>query len=248
MDHQSIVFASIFPVPSLSHTTPTPVATPDLGSTAPVQSFGSPFLSNANGGHRAVRRYLAWSTATRFLSLPKQIIGTNASFDALRLPRNAEIEEALHYLLVGEGKSDLRADKHEESLVNWYTSEARLHFANLVRPTLKELWNKVICTPRYGGWVMADRRCRSWSCNTLGTSSTRLNECYNRSRTSISSPLTTTYSLFCPKTIAPLPQSSRADLHHKSMRMEQMLLTGTFAEISTPSLLIAFPCNASRRH
>jgi anaphase-promoting complex subunit 2 len=154
MDHQSIVFASIFPVPSLSHTTPTPIATPDLGYTAPGQSFGGPFVSNASGGHRAVRRNLAWSTATRFLSLPKQTTGTNASFDALRLPRNAEIEEALRYLLAGEGKSDLREDKHEESLVNWYTSEARLHFANLVRPTLKELWNKVTYALNYGGWVM----------------------------------------------------------------------------------------------
>lgn len=152
MDYQSLVFASVFQVPSLSHTTPTPVATPDLGYIAPGQSFGSPFVNNArvsSGQHRAVRRNLAWSTATRFLSLPKQNLGANASFDALRLPRNAEIEEALHYLLVGEGKSDIREDKHEEDLVGWYTSEARLHFANLVRPTLKELWKKVKTMLRY---------------------------------------------------------------------------------------------------
>ncbi|KAF2707386.1 hypothetical protein K504DRAFT_483484 [Pleomassaria siparia CBS 279.74] len=140
MDYQSLAFASVFPVPSLSHTTPTPIATPDLGYTVPGQSFGSPYISNASGQHRAVRRNLAWSTATRFLSLPKQIVGTNASFDALRLPRNLEIEDALVYLLVGEGKSE---GKHEESLVDWYTSEVRLHFANLVRPILEELWNKV---------------------------------------------------------------------------------------------------------
>lgn len=52
---------------------------------------------------------------------------------------SAEIGEALHYLLVGEGKSE---GKTEESLVDWYISEVRLHFANLVQPTLKELWKK----------------------------------------------------------------------------------------------------------
>lgn len=145
MDHRSLVFASVFPVPSLSHTTPTPIATPDLGFSAPGQSFGSPFVSNASGQHRAVRRNLAWSTATRLLSLPKANASGNSSFDASfvaqRAQRSADVEEALQYLLVGEGKCE---DGREESLVDWYMNETRIHFASFVRPALAELWEKVL--------------------------------------------------------------------------------------------------------
>jgi anaphase-promoting complex subunit 2 len=142
MDHRSLIFASVFPVPSISHSTPTPIATPDLGYTAPGQSFGSPYGGNISvgtgGQHRAVRRNIAWSTATRFLSLPKSAL--DASFNALRHQRTAEVEEALQYLLAGEGKSD---DVNEEDLVDWYTNEARIHFATHVRFRLTELWRKV---------------------------------------------------------------------------------------------------------
>ncbi|KAF2658044.1 hypothetical protein K491DRAFT_593806 [Lophiostoma macrostomum CBS 122681] len=139
MDHRSLIFASVFPVPSLSHSTPTPIATPDLGYTAPGQSFGSPYGGNTGGQHRAVNRNIAWSTATRFLTLSRSSLG--ASFDALRYQRTAEIEEALQYLLVGEGKSE---DGHEEDLVDWYTNEARVHFATQVRSRLIEPWKKEI--------------------------------------------------------------------------------------------------------
>ncbi|ORY12009.1 hypothetical protein BCR34DRAFT_483368 [Clohesyomyces aquaticus] len=141
MDHKSRVFASVFAVPSLSHTTPTPIATPDLGYTGPGKSFGSPFASAAGGPHRAVRRNLAWSAATRFLSLPKPPLGNDTSVDFERIPKSAEVEEALQYLLVGEGKSE---QEHEEGLVEWYTNEARLHFATYVRPALEELWDREI--------------------------------------------------------------------------------------------------------
>lgn len=135
MDHATLVFASVFPVPSLSHTTPTPIATPDIGYAAPGSSFGGPFSGHAGTAqHRVVKRNLAWSTATRFLSLPKSL------GDAKSVQRNAEVEEALNYLLVGEGKSE---DVMEEGLVEWYASEARLHFASFVRPGLKELWGRV---------------------------------------------------------------------------------------------------------
>ena len=142
MDHSTLVFASVFPVLSFSHSTPTPVATPDLGSTAPGNSFGSPYaLRNTDargqgqGQHRTVRRNLAWSCATRFLSLPQDV-----SF-APRIQKNREVEEALNYLLVGEGKSE---DGNEESLVEWYTNECRLHFANHVRPGLEDLWGQKV--------------------------------------------------------------------------------------------------------
>jgi anaphase-promoting complex subunit 2 len=144
MDQKNLVFASVFPVPSLSHTTPTPIATPDLGFTAPGSSFGSPFINNATTGEqRAVRRNLAWSTATRFLSLPKPPNDSSyASFYAQKPARGPDVEEALQYLLAGEGRSE--GDGKEEALMDWYTNETRIHFANYVRPALAELWKSQI--------------------------------------------------------------------------------------------------------
>ncbi|KAH6106779.1 anaphase-promoting complex subunit 2 [Parastagonospora nodorum] len=140
MDHSTLVFASVFPVLSLSHTTPTPVATPDLGYIAPGTSFGSPYTGKNIEGygqnqHRAVKRSQAWSCATRFLSLPKDISIVP------RLHRTRDVEEALSYLLVGKGKSE---DSKEESLVEWYTNECRLHFANHVRSGFEQLWGKEV--------------------------------------------------------------------------------------------------------
>ncbi|CAE7209572.1 hypothetical protein P3342_011900 [Pyrenophora teres f. teres] len=138
MDHSTLVFASVFPVLSFSHSTSTPIATPDLASTAPESSFGSPYAlrnvegrTQGQGQHKAIKRNTAWSCATRFLSLPKDV------FFAPRIDRTAEVEKALRYLLVGEGKSE---DGKEESLIDWYTNECRLHFANNVRPGLESLW------------------------------------------------------------------------------------------------------------
>jgi anaphase-promoting complex subunit 2 len=140
MNHSTLVFSSVFPVLSLSHTTPTPIATPDLGYIAPGNSFGNPYAGRnvdvqGQGQHRAVKRNIAWSCATRFLSLSKDFSL------APTLHRTRDFEEALSYLLVGEGKSD---DGKEESLVDWYTNECRLHFANHVRPGLEELWAKEV--------------------------------------------------------------------------------------------------------
>lgn len=138
MDHATLVFASVFPVPSLSHTTPTPVATPDLGHTAPGSSFGSPYVGHGGGEqHHSAKRNLAWSTATRFLGLPKDVEHSGRS-----MRRTRDVDEALGYLLVGAGKSADGA-RAEDGLVGWYTNEVRLHFAKFVRPGLRELWGKV---------------------------------------------------------------------------------------------------------
>jgi anaphase-promoting complex subunit 2 len=152
MDHSALVFASVFPVLSLSHTTPTPIATPDLGHIAPGSSFGSPYATRhaeahgqGQGQHRAVKRGLAWSCATRFLSLPKDISVV------LRLHRTREVEEALGYLLTGEGRSEHAT---EESLVEWYTNECRLHFASHVRSRLEQTWLKEV--PLQHAWDVLD--------------------------------------------------------------------------------------------
>jgi anaphase-promoting complex subunit 2 len=152
MDHSTLVFTSVFPVLSLSHTTPTPIATPDLGYVAPGSSFGSPYAARPGEGHgqgqsqhRAVKRGLAWSCATRFLSLPKD---TSA---VLRPHRTREVDDALSYLLVGEGKSEHAT---EESLVQWYTNECRLHFARHVRSRLEQAWDKHV--PLQHAWNVLD--------------------------------------------------------------------------------------------
>lgn len=135
MDHDALVFASVFPVPSLSHTTPTPVATPDLASTAPATSFGSPHATNAGGTqNRHVRRNVAWSAATRFLSLSE-----SSREPSERTERPRDVEDALNYLLVGEGTNH----DDEEGIAEWFANEARLHFASYVRQDLLELWDKV---------------------------------------------------------------------------------------------------------
>lgn len=153
MDHSTLVFASVFPVLSLSHTTPTPVATPVLGYTTPGTSFGSPYAGRHIEEHGQqsrvaqlqVRRGQAWSCATRFLSLPKD------TAIVPRLHRTRDVEDALSYLLVGEGKSE---DGKEESLVEWYTNECRLHFASHVRPGLEQLWGKEVDLQR--SWDILD--------------------------------------------------------------------------------------------
>jgi anaphase-promoting complex subunit 2 len=67
------------------------------------------------------------------------------------LHRTREVEDALVYLLAGEGKSE---DNREEGLVEWYTNECRLHFANNVRPALEELWRDEVNIGR--SWDVLD--------------------------------------------------------------------------------------------
>ena len=154
MDHQTLVFSSVFPVLSLSHTTPTPIATPDLGVIAPSTSFGSPYIPRQaelhdNSQHRAVKRTIAWSCATRFLSLDKAVPAVPRI-----LHRTREVEDALIYLLAGEGRVEDGARSGEEGLVEWYTNECRLHFANHVRPGLERLWRDKIGIEK--AWYVLD--------------------------------------------------------------------------------------------
>ena len=59
----------------------------------------------------------------------------------LKLQRTGEVTDALTYLLAGEGRSE---DEKEESLIEWYSNECRLHFANVVRSGLEQLWQTEI--------------------------------------------------------------------------------------------------------
>jgi anaphase-promoting complex subunit 2 len=78
------------------------------------------------------------------------------SRDAKSALRTPDVEDALEYLLVGDGQSQSE-DGNEEGLVEWYTNEATLHFAVAVRPALTELWKKVRKFRHgIGSWTLAD--------------------------------------------------------------------------------------------
>ncbi|KAF2197304.1 hypothetical protein GQ43DRAFT_403344 [Delitschia confertaspora ATCC 74209] len=144
MDHSHLIFSALFPVPSLSHTTPTPSATADLGFAQPGEPFEGSFVNNPAGQHRTARRNIAWSTATGFLALPKTTSDSDGGFRVHRPLKTQEVEEALRYLLVGEGKSGDAEGVKQEGLLEWYRDEVRLHFAGAVRPVVTELWEKPV--------------------------------------------------------------------------------------------------------
>lgn len=135
---RSRVFASVFAIPSKIHTTPTPLATPDTAFTAPGQPFGGPVASIETGSldpaAREVKRGLAWSTATRYLSLHK-----HAS------QPTQEVLDAFSFLI---GDDDvLKSGRNENSLV-WYTLERRFFpFAFLFMATvlITEALDRVVC-------------------------------------------------------------------------------------------------------
>ncbi len=103
--HEALIFSSVFPT-SAHHTTPTPLATPDLGFTAEGQSFGgvditSPLLSSRPVAQE-IRQNQAWSIATRYLSLTWAPFAQAPQW-TFKQPPTQDVSEALRYLLVGEG-------------------------------------------------------------------------------------------------------------------------------------------------
>ena len=108
------IFSSVFPAAAApDHSTPTPVATPDLGFTGAASSFGALTSPNSHKHSQSlsaaqlhVKRNIAWSAATRFLSL------TNLTGDELKTAfkhgkpqrtKSREAEEAIEFLLSGNG-------------------------------------------------------------------------------------------------------------------------------------------------
>ncbi|KAI9697864.1 MAG: hypothetical protein M1820_007651 [Bogoriella megaspora] len=136
------LFASVFPVPDLTHTTPTPVATPLVGSTEPGQAFGATSEADASAAYPIVQRTIAWSTATRFLALPdhspsvcqEHTCRTDVWHPDKR--RTAEVEEAITLLISQDCLT--KSDESNESLVQWYTTTVRKHFENYVIPDIQE--------------------------------------------------------------------------------------------------------------
>jgi anaphase-promoting complex subunit 2 len=116
----SAVFSSVFPpAAALGHTTPTPVATPDVAFTAAGQSFGT--LASPSSHRRShslsaaqlqVKRNIAWSAATRFLSLANLTgdeLKAAYKHGKLHRSKSSEVEEAIDFLLSGNGP-DAEAD------------------------------------------------------------------------------------------------------------------------------------------
>jgi hypothetical protein len=128
------IFSSVFPAAAaLHHTTPTPVATPDLAFTGPGSSFGALTSPNSHRHSQSlsaaqvhVKRNIAWSAATRFLSL------TNLTGDELKTafkhgkPQRAksrEADEAIAFLLSGNGpQGETDADWNLVSNFKWNQS------------------------------------------------------------------------------------------------------------------------------
>jgi anaphase-promoting complex subunit 2 len=155
MASPDIIFSSVFPAATLDHTTPTPVATPDLAFTAPGHSFGSitsPVSHKQqqplSAAQLQVKRTIAWSTATRFLSLATLSAGdlhSNASFSGPHRIKTREVEEAIDFLLSGVGPHGLFEE--DLDLVEWYMLEVRNHFLDHVALTLHQAWSLVCVTP-----------------------------------------------------------------------------------------------------
>ena len=121
------IFLSVFPKPNF--TTPTPEATPNIGSIAsPGQPFGGFNNVTSNVPDNTVRISRTWSTATRFLALSP---GSEQKTTSL----NHDVIQAFQFLL--ETPSTL------SDLVSWYGNEISVHFRNLVLPEL-QAWQRPI--------------------------------------------------------------------------------------------------------
>ena len=122
----NLIFASVFPE-LCANSTPTPFATPEVGFTDPAQSFGGFQGSSSQYEGTAVelevKRSRAWSSATRYLSA--LLAASFTSGPSLHAARTKEVDDALEYLLLGEGYSD-----GEDNLVRYpqYFKYARLTF------------------------------------------------------------------------------------------------------------------------
>ncbi|KIW00390.1 uncharacterized protein PV09_08099 [Verruconis gallopava] len=152
MSSETDVFSSVFGLGDTVHTSPTPLSTPLLGAPAPGQSFGGPETPPGHRLHSAaaqlqVRKNLAWSTATRHLSLEGVSIDDLSSAGAkhvvTRRRKTRDVEEAIELLL----GSDENASSGDWDLVGWYTLEVRTHFLETVAPRIAEAWSQPVTEP-----------------------------------------------------------------------------------------------------
>ena len=163
-------FEAIFPPSSAAFTTPTPLATPDLGFIAPGQSFGGGVAYQGSSSsqqsqqsvpdltpaQQTIRQHLAWSTATGFLST--QLRDEHGSSSTKGKGKSKDVHEALGFLLVGEGRAlgssppprearqveiPGQSPLLQDGLFDWWVNAVKEDFERVDRPGLLKLWEEV---------------------------------------------------------------------------------------------------------
>lgn len=140
------IFASVFPSPS-EVDTPTPTATPILGSSGFEEAFGSQHTNASQpgtetGAAEQIKWDRAWHTATTFLSLRDEPIHVQQDEEALKgrwiKPAEPQTLKALAYLLSDKSRGrQIRRDTETDDLLQWYYEEVVLeHYAKHVLPNL----------------------------------------------------------------------------------------------------------------
>ncbi|KAF2169618.1 hypothetical protein M409DRAFT_64694 [Zasmidium cellare ATCC 36951] len=126
--HGDDIFSSVFP--PKDHTTPTPEATPNIGTLAsPGGAFGGFDIPN-NAADEAAKLNRAWSIATRFLTLSAGL--TEQSRNSTHSP---DVDHALHFLL--------DSPSARKDLLDWYMHEVSTHFRHFILPGLS-FWQQAI--------------------------------------------------------------------------------------------------------
>ena len=143
------IFASVFPPPS-EVDTPTPTATPILGSSGFGEPFGSQHINasqpgSETGAAEQIKWDRAWHTATTFLSLRDEPIHAQQDEEALKgrwiKPAELQTQKALAYLLSDDSRGrQIRRDSNTDDLLQWYFEEVVLeHYVKHVLPSLIEV-------------------------------------------------------------------------------------------------------------
>ncbi|KAK7540517.1 uncharacterized protein J3D65DRAFT_615574 [Phyllosticta citribraziliensis] len=147
-DNRSLIFASVFPLPSKSNPSHalTHAAATDHGVGVVTRSHDHqhhrPGNSSSGRSSHPLNRNVAWNTATRFLKLPVPLptdVVSRARSRKHRVP--ADVDEALKYLIRS-------GNDGQAALLDWYLDEARDNFVACVRPALRDLWDAPIPTAR----------------------------------------------------------------------------------------------------
>lgn len=143
---QDRIFASVFPPPS-EVDTPTPTATPILGSSGFGESFGSQHTNASQSGTETgateqIKWDRAWHAATTFLSLRDEPIHIEQDEETLKSrwfkPTEPETQSALAYLLSESSHGrQIRRGSTTDDLLRWYFEEVVLeHYVKHVLPSL----------------------------------------------------------------------------------------------------------------
>ena len=136
------IFASVFPASS-DVEAPTPAATPELGSSAFGEAFGSPAQPQVGFESVAAEQVKwdrAWHTATAFLTLPNERIYQHEEDSAFRKKWlkscPPQTQRVLQYILSGRNQ-EYRLAQRDDNLLRWYYEDVLVtHYMKHVLPGL----------------------------------------------------------------------------------------------------------------